>query len=194
MSAMADQLRETYQSKETDELVEVAGKTTLTDTAYEVLDEILVSRGVNMDSVRALRAKNAETERTENENLERLASIPRRIIAKIIDTWGIAAVIGLFAGLLSLISPVVGETAYGILLLPWFAYFFFKDGLSGQSIGKRMLKIRVVHHETKRPCSFGQSFGRNLSGLFIFDWLFALGEKRMRLGDMIANTEVVNEQ
>lgn len=46
MSAMADQLRETYRSKETDELVELAGKTTLTDAAYEILGEILVSRGV----------------------------------------------------------------------------------------------------------------------------------------------------
>lgn len=46
MSAMADQLRETCQSKETDELIELAGKTTLTDAAYEILGEILVSRGV----------------------------------------------------------------------------------------------------------------------------------------------------
>jgi hypothetical protein len=48
-------------------------------------------------------------------------------------------------------------------------------------------------HST-RSCSFGQSFWRNLAGLFVFDWLSALGKKRMRLGDMIASTEVVNSK
>jgi uncharacterized RDD family membrane protein YckC len=192
MSAMADQLRETYQDKETDELVELAGKTTLTDTAYEVLDEILVSRGVNIDSVKALRAQNADMEKREEEKQDRLASIPRRFVAKVIDTWGIVLVIALLASMLRVISPEFAKAIYGILIVPWFVYFFFKDGLDGQSIGKRTMKIRVVHYDTKRPCSFGQSFWRNLAGIFVFDWLFALGKRRMRLGDMIASTEVVN--
>ena len=85
MRAMADQLRETYQSKETDELVELAGKTTLTDVAYEILGEILVSRGVNIDSIKALRVQNAAMDKREEEELERLASIPRRFVAKVID-------------------------------------------------------------------------------------------------------------
>jgi uncharacterized RDD family membrane protein YckC len=80
------------------------------------------------------------------------------------------------------------------LTIPWLVYFLFKDGLGGQSVGKRMMKIRVVHHDTKRPCSFGQSFWRNLPSIFVFDWLFALGKRQMRLGDMIANTEVVNSK
>lgn len=52
---MTDQLREIYQSKETDELVELTGKATLIDAAYEILDEILVLRGVNIDSVNTIR-------------------------------------------------------------------------------------------------------------------------------------------
>lgn len=55
LNAMTDQLREIYQSKETDELVELTGKATLIDAAYEILDEILVLRGVNIDSVNTIR-------------------------------------------------------------------------------------------------------------------------------------------
>lgn len=191
MSAMAAQLRETYQKMGTEELIEFAGKTTLTDTAYEVLDEILISRGVDIEVVKVIRSQNEVSEKKEEEKLERLASIPRRFVAKIIDTWGIAFVIVAVLGLLDTIWPEFANGMYVIVMLPWIAYFFFKDGLEGQSIGKRIMKIRVVHYDTKRPCSFGQSFWRNLSGLFVFDWLFALGKKRMRLGDMIASTEVV---
>lgn len=54
------------------------------------------------------------------------------------------------------------------------------------------MKIKVVQYGTTRPCTYGQSFWRNLSEIFVFDWFFALGKRRMRLGDMIANTQVVN--
>jgi uncharacterized RDD family membrane protein YckC len=189
---MAAQLRETYQGKETEELVELGGKTTLTDTAYEVLEEILVSRGVNIDSIRSLRTKNAEHEKLQDEALDLLASIPRRLLAKLIDTWGILLLIAILAMPLSSVSPELVKQVDVVLVVVWLAYFFFKDGLAGQSLGKRMMKIRVVNHDTNKPCTFGQSFWRNLAGIFVFDWLFALGKKRMRLGDMIANTQVVN--
>jgi uncharacterized RDD family membrane protein YckC len=60
------------------------------------------------------------------------------------------------------------------------------DGLVG-------LDIRVVDAESRRPCSFGQSFIRNvcLSALGPIDWLFIFGERRQRLGDRAAGTNVV---
>jgi uncharacterized RDD family membrane protein YckC len=191
MDAMAAQLRETYQGKDTEELVELAGQNTLTDTAYEALEEVLTSRGINVDSITVLRVKNAEKERLEEERFSRSASLPIRLIAKVIDTWGILIPAAVLLMPLNSFSPELAKQADGALISAWFGYFLFKDGFAGQSIGKRIMKIQVLNSDTNKPCTFGQSFWRNLSGIFFFDWLFAFGKRRMRLGDMIANTHVV---
>ena len=76
-------------------------------------------------------------------------------------------------------------------------YYFFADALNdGQSIGKRWLGIRVVDDITKAPCTFGQSFIRNLllAVLGPIDWVFIFGERRQRLGDKAAGTIVVDEE
>jgi uncharacterized RDD family membrane protein YckC len=85
---------------------------------------------------------------------------------------GLAVVLGMIAGLL---------------------YFLLSDALpNGQSIGKRILKIQVVHSKTAMPCSIGQSFLRNITfPLGIIDWLFIFFGSHRRLGDFIANTIVV---
>ncbi len=51
----------------------------------------------------------------------------------------------------------------------------------------------VVDARTGQPCTFGQSFVRNLllSILGFIDWLFIFGRKRQRLGDMAAPTLVI---
>ena len=72
-------------------------------------------------------------------------------------------------------------------------YFLFSDGLpNGQSIGKRILKIRVVDIETLHPCSLSQSFIRNITfPLGIIDWMFIFFGSHRRLGDFMASTIVV---
>lgn len=192
MDAMAKQLRQTYQEKDTEELVELAGKNSLTDTAYAVLEEILVERGVDLvSSVKSLRDKNAEKELAEVMSLSHLASIPKRFAAKLIDTLGIVILIGI--PLTNLGDDPAADSHYKAAFFIIFStYFLFSDGVFGQSVGKRLMKIKVVKNETNKSCSFGQSFWRNLSAIFLWDWFFALGKKRMRLGDMIANTQVVN--
>jgi hypothetical protein len=73
----------------------------------------------------------------------------------------------------------------------------FADALDdGQSIGKRWLGIRVVDDITNAPCTFGQSFIRNLllAVLGPIDWIFIFGERRQRLGDKAAGTIVVDEE
>ncbi len=73
------------------------------------------------------------------------------------------------------------------------AYLLFSDGLgSGQSFGKKVVKIAVVDEKTGAPCTFGRSFLRNAVRFFgVFDWAFIFGERRQRLGDKAANTIVV---
>lgn len=79
-------------------------------------------------------------------------------------------------------------------IVPAILYLLFQDGLSnGQSLGKRMAKTSVIDSITARPCTFGQSFSRNLllSILGFIDWVFIFGKKRQRLGDKVAHTYVV---
>lgn len=77
-----------------------------------------------------------------------------------------------------------------------FFYYFFSDGFSGgQSYGKRALGMHVIDAKTGAPCSFGQSFLRNilLAILGPIDWIFIFGDRRQRLGDMAAGTVVITE-
>ena len=72
-----------------------------------------------------------------------------------------------------------------------FGYLLLKDGFDGQSVGKRLLRIKVLTQTSDLPCSFPKSLARNFIGLFgIIDVVFALGGKRQRLGDIAAGTYV----
>lgn len=72
-------------------------------------------------------------------------------------------------------------------------YLFLGDGLhGGQSLAKQWLGIRVVDATTGEPCTWGDSFIRNIFTLLgPIDWLFIFGEPHQRLGDKAAGTVVV---
>ncbi|MGE5699205.1 MAG: RDD family protein [Deltaproteobacteria bacterium] len=82
-------------------------------------------------------------------------------------------------------------------------YIVFRDGLfSGQSVGKKVMGIRVIHTDG-RPISFVDSSFRNV--LFLVPYLLPLGlvietaamfrtPERQRLGDRIAGTRVVRKE
>lgn len=120
------------------------------------------------------------------------ASRSSRIVGQFVD--GLVAVApfvllfvlrddGAMTGLLGLAS--VGWMLFHVLLA---------DGMEGgQSFGKRAAKTRVVSEASGEPCTFRQSFIRNLllSMLGPIDWIFIFGEKRQRLGDKAAGTIVV---
>lgn len=82
-------------------------------------------------------------------------------------------------------------------------YIVFRDGLfSGQSVGKKVMGIRVVHMDG-RPISFVDSSFRNV--LFLIPYLLPLtlpletvalfrNPERIRLGDRIARTRVIRKE
>ena len=82
-------------------------------------------------------------------------------------------------------------------------YMVFRDGcFSGQSIGKKVMGIRVVHNDG-RPVSFVDSSFRNV--LFLIPYLIPLtlpieivamfrNPDRLRLGDRIAKTRVIRKE
>lgn len=118
-----------------------------------------------------------------------LASIGQRFTAQFLD------------GLIALALAVGGFYLASFLGLPRdllfvgaFVYLLASDGLpGGQSLGKRLTGIAVVHVETGAPGSYWQSFVRNLSLLLFspFDELALIGAQRRRVGDFLARTKVV---
>lgn len=128
---------------------------------------------------------------------QRRAGLLLRTAAKIIDFILIAAVMeiipraGFFAGLM---------------------YLLLGDGLfDGRSIGKKLLKLKVVEAGNASPCTFKDSILRNstlglgfiLGAIPLIGWVFILvaaavefiltlgSSDGMRLGDEIAGTTVV---
>lgn len=115
-----------------------------------------------------------------------------RLIAQAID--GVVA----FVPMLLAVLLVESAPAAAVMLLVggalWMVfYLLMADGFGGRSVGKRLFGIQVVDAESGRPCTFLQSFIRNvvLSALGPIDWLFIFGERQQRLGDRAAGTIVV---
>jgi uncharacterized RDD family membrane protein YckC len=130
----------------------------------------------------------------------------RRVAAAVID-------VGLMFVLLALVAGVFGNETEsgapvsekmrggptGVFLLLTLAYFVATEKLSGQTIGKRVMKLRVVGLGGAPPTT-GAVFVRNL--VRFADWLpflyivgaiavAATGERRLRLGDLAARTTVI---
>jgi len=93
-----------------------------------------------------------------------------------------------------LLHAIIGKEASILIAVTiGVIYFLFSDALpNGQSIGKMLLKIKVVNKETMQPYSLLQSFLRNITfPLDIFDWFFIFFGSDRRLGDFMASTIVV---
>jgi uncharacterized RDD family membrane protein YckC len=122
-----------------------------------------------------------------------LASRLARLLGQWIDSLIAAAIACAFA-LPLIVSYRVGALSLWFGILMAVAYVLLSDGFrGGQSYGKRLLRIAVVDSSSGAPCSFGQSFVRNLLLLIlgVIDWIFIFGARRQRLGDKLAGTIVV---
>ncbi len=76
------------------------------------------------------------------------------------------------------------------------SYYLLSDSLpKGRSLGKWIFKISVIDKKTGEYCSLVQSFFRNLLCITLgfIDSAFILGEKRRRLGDLLARTNVIKD-
>jgi uncharacterized RDD family membrane protein YckC len=135
-------------------------------------------------------------------------SVLNRVIAKLIDL----AIVLLLVGLVYPVGPLLG-----------FLYSLCADGIGvggmqGQSVGKKLLKLQVLHVPSRRPASIRDSVLRNAPvgvatffGIIpVWGWLI-LGliglplmvmeiylmitvETGHRLGDVMGDTEVVERR
>ena len=124
---------------------------------------------------------------------QNLGSLSDRLLGQILDSFvAIGAIV--VAAILTVVSPRIGAIAMIAAIVYAIFYILFADGFEGgQSYGKRVAHTAVIDATTGKPCTFSQSFLRNLllTLLGIIDWVFIFGKKRQRLGDKAANTIVV---
>jgi uncharacterized RDD family membrane protein YckC len=70
-------------------------------------------------------------------------------------------------------------------------YLVFRDLPSSGSIGKMIMRLKVVDAETKAPVSAGRRILRNIPWLLNWIEIFAFIITRKRIGDRIAKTDVI---
>jgi uncharacterized RDD family membrane protein YckC len=123
----------------------------------------------------------------------------RRVAAAILDLLIVAAgaALILFAG-----DALTGDRgavrgALGFVILGWALYYFFAtESGDGQTVGKKLMKLRVVRADG-RPAGMAEIAVRTilrvvdnyLVGLIV---MLATGERRQRIGDLAASTIVVD--
>ena len=141
-----------------------------------------------------------------------LAPTGDRVVAIIIDSVILAAVIFLFAlpiGLMGVFGsgsffpfgfffPFIWVT---IGLLEWLVgllYFSFFESTSGQTLGKQLVRIKVVDESTLRPPPIEQALLRTVLRIIDSFFFYLIGfilietqPNKKRLGDLLAKTVVV---
>ena len=131
------------------------------------------------------------------------ASIGRRIAASLID-FIIYYLSGLILGLFfdTQNDGVFSYHLEGFPALISFCIMFFlwpiSESLWGQTVGKRLLDIKVVTKKNE-PINLGQAFGRFFMGIIDFFFLLgiivaAVNKDNQRIGDAAAGTFVVKSK
>jgi uncharacterized RDD family membrane protein YckC len=194
-----DMLRQNYSNMHTDILIETKLKGGLTEIAQQLLEEELKKRGVQTadisEYVETDAANHKPDDFAEGIKLGDLASTGKRYLAQIVDQF-VALGLGFVA---AYVFNAAGMKDIGIALfwLTYIGYILFNDGMkNGQSLGKKLLSIKVINKESAESCSYAESFMRNITTVIPFlamiDAVMIFGMKKQRMGDKIANTLVVN--
>lgn len=140
---------------------------------------------------------------TTSQNIELdydLASLGERMLAYLLDSLIILAYIILLALVVfNLYSTSGSEQVYLLLALPVAFYSLLSEiFMNGQSVGKKVLKIKVISLDGGNP-SFGQYLLRWILRLLDISMTSGLGaiisiavtEKAQRIGDLVAGTTLI---
>jgi uncharacterized RDD family membrane protein YckC len=123
----------------------------------------------------------------------------RRVLAAIVDLLIVAAgaVVVLYAG-----DSLTGDRqgALGAVILGWALYYYFAlESGGGQTVGKKLMKLRVVRadgHEAGMREIAVRTVLRVIDGIALYMVglivMLVTGERRQRIGDLAASTIVVD--
>ena len=122
-----------------------------------------------------------------------------QLLAVLVFVWMTLSFTDVF---LSPIEHGLSGTVLAVLLIGFFlihfGYFiFFESLMNGQTIGKRILGLRVIQ-ENGEPASFFQILIRgflrsSVDMMYVGIFIILFSKKHKRLGDMAAGTIVINE-
>tara|TARA_B100000749_G_scaffold280707_1_gene278127 strand:- start:42180 stop:42692 length:513 start_codon:yes stop_codon:yes gene_type:complete len=134
----------------------------------------------------------------------KVAGIRPRLLAFMFDVFFLTLMVRL---ILALFSAVMGydfinmPTELG-LFIAWttvFIYFVVPQYLTGQTLGKRIVKIKVIHQDEYQNINFIQFIAREVFGKFVSIITFGIGfmlvltrEDRRALHDLMSRTRVVD--
>ena len=82
-----------------------------------------------------------------------------------------------------------------LMIVIWLLQFPLMEGLTGQTLGKKLFKLKVVKEDFS-PTSVGTSFIRHLFDAIDLSFLVGLiiassNTKKQRIGDLVARTVVI---
>lgn len=138
-----------------------------------------------------------------------LASLGRRIIATLLDTsiliaLGVITVIAVGLPIKPIASVNFSDFGWlasqAVFLIIFIIYFSTLEWLTGQTMGKKIVGIRVIGQENHGNPTFFSALARNLLRYVDYiPYLFPIigivlmlaTKKRQRLGDLVAKTYVV---
>ena len=186
-----EKLKEYYERQDTEELLAIARKD-LTEEARLILQEVLAGRNVVPELRSAARSNTLDQQAQHARAADRLASRWTRLLAFLVDVWGVIIILTI---LLSPLRWISKEIHVNVVLSVWLVYFLLRDGIPELHIGKRLFSIRTVHARSSRSCTWLRSIWRNAMHLFFWlDTFFILSSYKMRLGDMLAGTIVIKAE
>lgn len=135
---------------------------------------------------------------------ENLADVGDRFLAQLIDGGALALTIG-FGLLWFAIDEPLGVLMMLLLVVSLVTVQWYLLTTEGQTIGKSLMKIRIVRYDTEENPGFGRAVGLRemipaligaipLFGLLfaLVDVLFIFGEERRCIHDYIAGTKVID--
>jgi uncharacterized RDD family membrane protein YckC len=122
-----------------------------------------------------------------------LAQWPQRALGGLIDYVGPGVVYSILARISSALGLIAALALFAFVL-----YNAFLNGSTGQSIGKKVVGLKLISEETGQPIGGGMGILRYF--LHIIDsiicyigWLFPLWDaKRQTIADKILKTVVIN--
>ncbi|MPY99514.1 MAG: RDD family protein [Actinophytocola sp.] len=126
-----------------------------------------------------------------------LAEWGPRVVGMLIDQ-GIPLAVVILCGLVIFADPTVGVILVTLAYLGWLGFAIWnrmiQQGKTGQSIGKKVMKIRLVGETTGQPIGAGNAFVREIAHAleFIIGYLWPLfDDKKQTFADKLLHTVVV---